>query len=207
MPLQVRAHKVVLSSSSSFFRQFLRDHTQPNPWLFLRGVEAKLLDWLMDFIYLGEVMVTQESFPSFLALARDLGVRGLTGATPAIGKKQEKQEKQQQQQEEATAAPSNNVPSSGYTTQSAFSSQSSGYASQSGYTDVAKDGTVEYLAGELAGDIIPRILGMAFHHFFLQMLSRLNPRKRRLQGCLILISWRIPTTERSSSPRTRTSTP
>ena len=75
MLLQVRAHKVVLSSSSSFFRQFLRDHTQPNPWLFLRGVEAKLLDWLMDFIYLGEVMVTQESFPSFLALARDLAVR------------------------------------------------------------------------------------------------------------------------------------
>jgi len=137
---QVRAHKVVLSSSSSFFRQFLRDHSQPNPWLFLRGVEAKLLDWLMDFIYLGEVMVTQESFPSFLALARDLGVRGLTGATPAIGKKQEKQ-----QQEESTAAPSNNFPSSGYTTQSGFSSQS-GYASQSGYTDVAKDGTVEYLA-------------------------------------------------------------
>ena len=141
MPLQVRAHKVVLSSSSSFFRQFLRDHTQPNPWLFLRGVEAKLLDWLMDFIYLGEVMVTQESFPSFLALARDLGVRGLTGATPAIGKKQEKQ-----QQEEVTAAPSNNFPSAGYTTQSGFSSQT-GYASQSGYTDVAKDGTVEYLAG------------------------------------------------------------
>ena len=141
MLLQVRAHKVVLSSSSSFFRQFLRDHSQPNPWLFLRGVEAKLLDWLMDFIYLGEVMVTQESFPSFLALARDLGVRGLTGATPAIGKKQEKQ------QEEPQAAPSNNFASSGYTTQSAFSSQSSGYASQSGYTDVAKDGTVEYLAG------------------------------------------------------------
>merc|ERR1719341_2579360 len=81
----------------------------------------------MDFIYLGEVMVTQESFPSFLALARDLGVRGLTGATPPIGKKQEKQ------QEEPQAAPSNNFASSGYTTQSA-------------YTDVAKDGTVEYLA-------------------------------------------------------------
>ena len=141
---------MVLSSSSSFFRQFLRDHSQPNPWLFLRGVEAKLLDWLMDFIYLGEVMVTQESFPSFLALARDLGVRGLTGATPAIGKKQEKQ---QQQEEPTAAAPSNNFPSSGYTTQSRFSSQSD-YASQSGYTDVAKDGTVEYLAGELAGEMI-----------------------------------------------------
>ena len=146
--LQVRAHKVVLSSSSSFFRQFLRDHSQPNPWLFLRGVEAKLLDWLMDFIYLGEVMVTQESFPAFLALARDLGVRGLTGATPAIGKKQ--LEKQQQVEEPAAAA-SNNFPPSGYTTQSAFSSQP-GYSSQSGYTDVAKDGTVEYLAGEILVD-------------------------------------------------------
>ena len=138
MLLQVRAHKVVLSSSSSFFRQFLRDHSQPNPWLFLRGVDAKLLDWLMDFIYLGEVMVTQESFPAFLALARDLGVRGLTGATPAISnKKQEKPEKQ----ENTTAALGNNFPAAG------FDTTQSGYATQSGYTDVAKDGTVEYLAG------------------------------------------------------------
>ena len=136
--LQVRAHKVVLSSSSSFFRQFLRDHSQPNPWLFLRGVDAKLLDWLMDFIYLGEVMVTQESFPAFLALARDLGVRGLTGATPAISnKKQEKPEKQ----ENTAAALGNNFPPAG------FDTSQSGYATQSGYTDVAKDGTVEYLAG------------------------------------------------------------
>ena len=134
--LQVRAHKVVLSSSSSFFRQFLRDHSQPNPWLFLRGVDAKLLDWLMDFIYLGEVMVTQESFPAFLALARDLGVRGLTGATPAISnKKQEKQENK-------AAALGNNFPAAG------FDTSQSGYATQSGYTDVAKDGTVEYLAGQ-----------------------------------------------------------
>ena len=137
--LQVRAHKVVLSSSSSFFRQFLRDHSQPNPWLFLRGVDAKLLDWLMDFIYLGEVMVTQESFPAFLALARDLGVRGLTGATPAISnKKQEKPEKQ----ENTAAALGNNFPPAG------FDTTQSGYATQSGYTDVAKDGTVEYLAGQ-----------------------------------------------------------
>ena len=137
--LQVRAHKVVLSSSSSFFRQFLRDHSQPNPWLFLRGVDAKLLDWLMDFIYLGEVMVTQESFPAFLALARDLGVRGLTGATPAISnKKQEKQEKQ----ENTAATLGNNFPAAG------FDTSQSGYATQSGYTDVAKDGTVEYLAGQ-----------------------------------------------------------
>ena len=135
MLLQVRAHKVVLSSSSSFFRQFLRDHSQPNPWLFLRGVDAKLLDWLMDFIYLGEVMVTQESFPAFLALARDLGVRGLTGATPAISNK--KQEKQ----ENTSAALGNNLPPAG------FDTNQSGYATQSGYTDVAKDGTVEYLAG------------------------------------------------------------
>ena len=136
--LQVRAHKVVLSSSSSFFRQFLRDHSQPNPWLFLRGVDAKLLDWLMDFIYLGEVMVTQESFPAFLALARDLGVRGLTGATPAISnKKQEKPEKP----ENTAAALGKNFPAAG------FDTSQSGYATQSGYTDVAKDGTVEYLAG------------------------------------------------------------
>jgi hypothetical protein len=76
----VAAHKVVLSASSSFFRQFLRDTGQAHPWIFLRGVQVGLLEQLLDFIYLGEVMVTQEAFPAFLALARDLGVRGLTGA-------------------------------------------------------------------------------------------------------------------------------
>ena len=73
-------------------------------------MEAKLLDWLMDFVYLGEVMVTQDKFPAFLALARDLGVRGLTGATPDIDKRL-KQAKE-----------------------------------TSSFTDMTKEGTVEYLA-------------------------------------------------------------
>ena len=67
---QVCAHKVVLSASSSFFRQFFLDNNQvlttaavnhsrvqAEPWLYLRGVEAQSLDWLLDFMYLGEVQV------------------------------------------------------------------------------------------------------------------------------------------------------
>ena len=77
MVLQVRAHKVVLSSSSSFFRQFLRDHSQPNPWLFLRGVEASLILSLMDFLYTGKAEVSEELLTKFIALAEDLGVEGL----------------------------------------------------------------------------------------------------------------------------------
>merc|ERR1712241_1667078 len=45
-----------------------------------------------------------------------------------------------EKQENTAAALGNNFPAAG------FDTTQSGYATQSGYTDVAKDGTVEYLA-------------------------------------------------------------
>jgi len=92
---QVAAHKVVLSSSSSFFRQFFQDNSQDHPWLYMRGVHAELLSWLMDFIYLGEVQVTQASFSGFISLAQDLGVRGLAGLSHNVSQLIKRDERSQ----------------------------------------------------------------------------------------------------------------
>ena len=57
---QFQAHKVVLSAGSSFFEQILKSHKHPSPLVYLKGVEAKHMELLLDYIYSGEVVIKQE---------------------------------------------------------------------------------------------------------------------------------------------------
>ena len=76
---QVSAHKVILSACSPFFRQILRRHKQyPHPLLYLRGVAFSDLESVLAFMYHGEVNIAQDQLNSFLAVAEDLKVKGLT---------------------------------------------------------------------------------------------------------------------------------
>jgi len=78
----LQAHKVILSACSSTFKTMLRD-TQRNtnshhPYIFLRGVSFPDLSAVLDFMYHGEVNVAQEDLNSFLAVAEELQIKGLT---------------------------------------------------------------------------------------------------------------------------------
>ena len=75
---QVSAHKVILSACSPFFRQVLRRHKHQHPLLYLRGVSFSDLESVLAFMYNGEVNIAQEQLNSFLAVAEDLKVKGLT---------------------------------------------------------------------------------------------------------------------------------
>jgi hypothetical protein len=75
---QVQAHKVILSSCSPFFRNILRRNPHQHPLLYLKGVKYKELLSVLNFMYQGEVNVAQEDLNSFLAVAEDLHVKGLT---------------------------------------------------------------------------------------------------------------------------------
>ena len=46
----------------------------------MRGIKSKDLNSLLDFIYHGEVNIYQEDLDGFLAIAEELGLKGLTGA-------------------------------------------------------------------------------------------------------------------------------
>jgi len=82
----VRAHKLVLSASSTIFRQLFRNNDQSllhhsqtvEPVLMMWDVKAEDLKLLLDFMYQGQVNVAHENLNSFLALAERLQVRGLT---------------------------------------------------------------------------------------------------------------------------------
>jgi len=75
---QIQAHKVILSACSPFFRNILRRHPNPNPLLYLKGVKYTDIQAVLNFMYHGEVNVAQEELNSFLAVAEDLRVKGLT---------------------------------------------------------------------------------------------------------------------------------
>ena len=56
----------------------LKEQDHPNPYIYLRGVSYYDLSAILDFVYHGEVSVAQEDLNSFLAVAEELKIKGLT---------------------------------------------------------------------------------------------------------------------------------
>ena len=75
---QIQAHKVILAACSPFFRKVLKRNRHDHPLLYLKGVKYRDICSLLNFMYHGQVNVAQEELDSFLAIAEDLQVKGLT---------------------------------------------------------------------------------------------------------------------------------
>ena len=75
--IQIAAHKVVLSASSSFFKKILIENPHANPLLYLGGIPSTYLRLVMDYIYQGELQIYQEHLDNFLDVAQKLGIEGL----------------------------------------------------------------------------------------------------------------------------------
>jgi len=87
----VEAHKLVLSACSPFFRKVLRSTSHPHPVLCLNGVFSDDLDLVMDYIYQGEVLISQCRLDGFLQLGHRLQLEGL-GPDPGGDKQQQRGE-------------------------------------------------------------------------------------------------------------------
>jgi len=75
---QIQAHKVIVSACSPFFKHILKRNHHQHPLLYLKGVRFTDLQSVLNFMYHGEVNVAQDELNSFLAVAEDLQVKGLT---------------------------------------------------------------------------------------------------------------------------------
>ena len=75
---QVEAHKVILAASSPFFQNLLRRNKHSHPLIYMRGMKSEDLVAIVDFLYHGEVNVYQENLDSFLVIAEELELKGLT---------------------------------------------------------------------------------------------------------------------------------
>ena len=74
---QILAHKVILGSSSSFFRKILYSNPHKHPLIYLKGIGYSELKSLIRFMYLGQTEVEHDDLQKFMNAAKELKVRGL----------------------------------------------------------------------------------------------------------------------------------
>ena len=89
---EIEAHRVILSTSSTFFDKLLRKNKHHHPLIYMRGVNTRDLVSILDFMYHGEVSILQEDLEEFMRVATELKIKGLEG-NEAIIKTNEWQEK------------------------------------------------------------------------------------------------------------------
>ena len=78
---EIEAHKVILAASSPFFEKILQKCKHSHPLIYLRGFQSKDFLAILDFLYLGEANVYQEDLDSFLAIAEEIQLKGVTKQT------------------------------------------------------------------------------------------------------------------------------
>jgi len=81
---QLEAHKVIISACSPFFRNVLRRNPHQHPLLYLKGVKYRELEAVLNFMYQGEVNVAQDNLNTFLSVAEELQVKGLTQGNKGV---------------------------------------------------------------------------------------------------------------------------
>ncbi|XP_068621848.1 protein bric-a-brac 2-like isoform X3 [Battus philenor] len=87
---QLRCHKLVLSACSAYLERLLLQNPCKHPIVLMRDMRFSEMQALVDFMYKGEVNVTQEELPSLLKSAEALQIRGLcssdnTGLSSELG--------------------------------------------------------------------------------------------------------------------------
>ncbi|XP_076172933.1 uncharacterized protein LOC143149450 isoform X11 [Ptiloglossa arizonensis] len=110
----LKAHKVVLSACSPYFEGLLSEHYDKHPVFILKDVKFKELKAMMDYMYRGEVNISQDQLAALLKAAESLQIKGLSESkTGGSSKTDTRQQKVVPQ----TTAPSLDIPhaSSGLT--------------------------------------------------------------------------------------------
>ena len=61
----IKAHKVILSACSPFFKKLLKAYPHPHPLIYMKGMRSSHLTVIIDFLYLGEANIFQEDLECF----------------------------------------------------------------------------------------------------------------------------------------------
>ena len=81
---EVEAHKTVLSNASTVLKKLLKIKPVNHPILFLKGINGKDLDSIVQFIYLGETIIHEDRIQEFANIAEDLKIQELHDILPRI---------------------------------------------------------------------------------------------------------------------------
>jgi len=73
----ISAHKLILSSSSEYFRSILKEHEGSHSLICLDGVSSQDIENFLNLIYTGVLQIFQEDLERFLKLSQRLKLEGL----------------------------------------------------------------------------------------------------------------------------------
>ncbi|CAG9764340.1 unnamed protein product [Ceutorhynchus assimilis] len=74
-----KAHQMVLSVCSPYFKELFKTNPCQHPIVFLKDVSYVAISDLLQFMYQGEVQVSQDNLTTFIKTAEALQIKGLTG--------------------------------------------------------------------------------------------------------------------------------
>ena len=75
---QIKAHKLVLAAMSPFFLDLLKRNKHPHPLIYMKGIKSENMLAMINFLHKGEADVLQDNLESFLALADEMRLKGLS---------------------------------------------------------------------------------------------------------------------------------
>lgn len=81
----IKAHKMILSACSPYFQALFYDNPCQHPIVIMRDVRWQELKALMEFMYKGEINVSQDQINPLLKVAEMLKIRGLAEVNTAGG--------------------------------------------------------------------------------------------------------------------------
>merc|ERR1712039_275962 len=74
------AHKMILAAASTYFRNFfmeVRGKINQHQVIFMKDIDPGEMEYLLQFIYLGEVDIPSLDLERLIAISKDLGIIGL----------------------------------------------------------------------------------------------------------------------------------
>ena len=74
---QLQAHKLILSAGSNFFSNIFLNSNHHNLLIYLKGISSTELNHIIDFIYNGKAVISQEDLNKFLEIGKELQLKGL----------------------------------------------------------------------------------------------------------------------------------
>ncbi|XP_073846012.1 longitudinals lacking protein, isoforms N/O/W/X/Y-like isoform X2 [Musca autumnalis] len=86
----LKAHKVVLSACSPYFATLLQEQYDKHPIFILKDVKYQELRAMMDYMYRGEVNISQDQLGALLKAAESLQIKGLSDNRSGGGASQPK---------------------------------------------------------------------------------------------------------------------